>query len=194
MSDKESYYVIPITGLNDGQKAAIEASITVWNIPTVAGAVIAPSMSFYEQFVDVMLGADAVEVDDWEQLYNEDVERNEGAFSSRDKEDYMLEEIAALRARLAWLAQQAPQQPAQPAPRLFPGNVSGLPSSTNYTPAQALNVALNHSSELEQVLIIGQYFPDKDGLQERFIQPSRMSILTAVWLHRRLGLYIDENA
>lgn len=131
-------------------------------------------------------------VPSWEDEYNEDIARNGGAFASQEPEHYMLEEIEALRAALN-LAQQPPA-PEPPLRNQFPANISGLPASTTYTPAQALSVALNHAPELEQVLIIGQYLPDAEGLQERFIQPSRMSMLTAVWLHRRLGLYIDENA
>lgn len=87
----------------------------------------------------------------------------------------------------------APVAALAPVANQTPAQVRNMPLSANYTPAQALQVALQSAEQLQEVLIIGQYLPEDDK-QALFVLPSRSSMLMAVWLHRRLGHYIDTNA
>jgi len=89
----------------------------------------------------------------------------------------------------------APTSPVQPLPGQLPPSVALLPPSTSYTPAQALQASMHHAEHLEQLLVIGQYHPEPGTDKQLFFCiGSRLDLGKALWLHRRLGLYIDENA
>lgn len=81
----------------------------------------------------------------------------------------------------------------QPLPHTVAPGVRVMPLRTTYSPTQAVQMALNYSENLTEVIVIGQ-FEEQDGKSALLVSPSKMSISMAVWLHRRLGLYIDENA
>lgn len=89
----------------------------------------------------------------------------------------------------------APASPVQALPGQLPPSVALLPPSTSYTPAQALQASMHHAEHMEQLLVIGQYHPEPGtDKQVFFCIGSRLDLGKALWLHRRLGLYIDENA
>lgn len=136
------------------------------------------------------------DIPEWEAEYDADVARNSGQFASREKEDYMLDEIEALRDRVAELmAPAAPETGPVVLPRWLPRAVDVLPMRSSYTPAQALKMALNYAENLTDVIIVGQMMPlEGSDRQELFVCPSKMDIMRSLWIHRRLGFYIDENA
>lgn len=109
--------------------------------------------------------------------------------------------VAAVRTLQArQITQPAPvaAQPTpaelQPLPHTVGPHIRIMPLSTNYTPTQALQMALRFTENLEEVIVVGQFQPGEDGRKELYVSPSKMPISMAVWIHRRLGFYIDENA
>lgn len=88
-------------------------------------------------------------------------------------------------------------EPPAPAvlPRLLPPGVRMFPLRTTYSTTQALQMGLNYAENLEQVVVIGQFFPDEGtDRQDLFVCSSKMDLGKALWINRRFGLYIDENA
>lgn len=90
-------------------------------------------------------------------------------------------------------AGEAPVVALAPLPQQLPPTVTRLPLSTCYSPAQALQAAMHDAEQLENLIVIGQYIPH-NGKSPFFCVPSRMDLKNALWVHRRLGFYIDENA
>lgn len=121
----EQYIVLRVSQMDPGQLAAVDASLKVWHIPTEEGVFITMGMPFYNEVVDAYLGAKRLDVPSWEEGWDKDIEDNGGQFASREKEDYMLDEIAQLRALLA-LKNQPVAEPAsalatlEPAPKVVP--------------------------------------------------------------------------
>lgn len=87
----------------------------------------------------------------------------------------------------------APVGAVAPLVQQVPPTVHRLPLSGSYTPAQAIQAALQDSHRLEHVMCLGEY-KEEDGKRAFFLIPSKMDLKIALWIHRRLGFYIDENA
>lgn len=87
----------------------------------------------------------------------------------------------------------APTSPVAPLPGQMPGTVALLPFSSCYTPAQALQRALQEAPRMDRLMVVGEYL-EEHGKRALLVLPSRMSLLEAVWLERRLDNYINENA
>lgn len=88
---------------------------------------------------------------------------------------------------------RAPVEPVAPLVQQLPPTVSRLPLSGSYTPAQAVQQALQDAHRLEHVMCLGEY-KEEDGKRAFFLIPSKMDLKIALWIHRRLGLYIDQEA
>lgn len=88
---------------------------------------------------------------------------------------------------------KVPGSPVQALTDQVPATVGLLPLSGCYTTAQALQRALQEAEQLERLIIVGEY-KERDGKRVLFVLPSRMGMLEAVWLDRRLDNYINENA
>lgn len=84
-------------------------------------------------------------------------------------------------------------EPVAPLVQQLQPTVTRLPLSNSYTPAQAVQAALQDAHRLEHVMCLGEY-KEADGKRAFFLIPSKMDLKIALWIHRRLGLYIDENA
>lgn len=88
---------------------------------------------------------------------------------------------------------KAPKSPVAPLPGQMPGTVALLPFSSCYTPAQALQRALQEAPLMDRLIVVGEYL-EENGKRALMVLPSRMTLLEAVWLDRRLDNYINENA
>lgn len=129
----------------------------------------------------------------WEDEYQADISRNRGQFASQDEAHYMILEIEALREQLAQYSSAGPCLP--PLPQQLPSSVTRLPISTSYSPVQALQASLHEAPRLKEVIVLGQYFPeDGTDVQRLYVLGSRLDLGKALWIHRRFGLYIDENS
>lgn len=69
-------------------------------------------------------------------------------------------------------------------------NVTHLPPTTTFTPEQALQSALDFTTDgsLTEVLVVG-YLEREDGPTDLFIRSSRMTRRDALWFAEQLRLY-----
>lgn len=113
----------------------------------------------------------------------------------RSLKDRGVHQIVSLYAEQpAPVAVQPTPAVLQPLPHTVGPRTRVMPLSTNYTPTQALQMALRFTENLDEVIVVGQFQAGEDGRKELYVSPSKMPISMAVWIHRRLGFYIDENA